>query len=533
MAILAVEWIGITTFFEVPLVENNASWPVWLFANSREIWHVGAWSVSAILLTLAPRFQAILSDLRIQSTGYRWFIWLAGHILAFFAFFFITWLLFGKPVDPARLSTTWFAIWLMLVSVTVLLWMLALAPIYFWLRWVRQERMALLVGVALGIYIWIVVGMLVRQEAPLAQIELWKSLSDLTLRLVYWLLGWVYSDLVYQSEGLLVGTSSFQVEISYACSGIEGISLITLFLAIYLWLFRKGLRFPQALWLFPLGIIAIWLANIARIAALVAIGASFSPDVAVNGFHAHAGWVAFTLIAFGAIALSHRRWFLIVTESSLSVVGNSAPLATALLVPFMVLMATSMVTATFLADFFGVLYPLQVIATAAALWYYRKAYSALNWDWSWPAAVIGVAVFLLWMLLELEVDSRQTQLASGIAELSTGSLALWLAFRVFGSVIIVPLVEELAFRGYLLRKLIAPDFENVRLGQFTWLSFIISSVLFGLLHERWLAGTLAGIAYALVLYHRGRFGDAVLAHMTTNALITVWVLVQGRWALWS
>ena len=142
-------------------------------------------------------------------------------------------------------------------------------------------------------------------------------------------------------------------------------------------------------------------------------------------------------------------------------------------------------------------------------------------------------VFLLWLTLEPNVDSSKTELARGLAELSAWSATVWLTFRVLGSVIVVPLVEELAFRGYLLRKLIAQDFENVRLGQFTWLSFIMSSVLFGLLHGRWLAGTLAGMAYALAVYRRGQLGDAVLAHITTNALIAICVLVQGRWALWS
>jgi CAAX prenyl protease-like protein len=198
----------------------------------------------------------------------------------------------------------------------------------------------------------------------------------------------------------------------------------------------------------------------------------------------------------------------------------------------MVLMATSMVTLAFSTGF-EALYPLQVVAAAAALWYYRKAYSALGWSWSWQGAGIGVAVFLLWMTLEPSVDSNETELARGLAEQSAWSAGIWLAFRVFGSVIIVPLVEELAFRGYVLRKLIARDFENVPFGQFTWLSFIMSSVLFGLLHGRWLAGTLAGMAYALALYRRGQLGDAVLAHMTTNALIAVCVLFWGRWALWS
>jgi membrane protease YdiL (CAAX protease family) len=59
----------------------------------------------------------------------------------------------------------------------------------------------------------------------------------------------------------------------------------------------------------------------------------------------------------------------------------------------------------------------------------------------------------------------------------------------------------------------------MKYGRFTWLSFVVSSVAFGLLHGRWLAGTLTGMAYAAALYRRGRIGEAVYAHMTTNALI--------------
>jgi CAAX prenyl protease-like protein len=95
------------------------------------------------------------------------------------------------------------------------------------------------------------------------------------------------------------------------------------------------------------------------------------------------------------------------------------------------------------------------------------------------------------------------------------------------------LAEELAFRGYLIRKLVAKDFENVPLGQFSWFSFMLTSILFGLLHERWVAGTLAGMGYALALYRRGQLGDAVIAHMTTNALIAIFVLTQAKWSLWS
>ena len=97
----------------------------------------------------------------------------------------------------------------------------------------------------------------------------------------------------------------------------------------------------------------------------------------------------------------------------------------------------------------------------------------------------------------------------------------------------MPLAEELAFRGYLTRRLIAAEFRDVPPGQFGWSSLLVSSVLFGTLHGRWVAGTLAGLLYALALYRRRELSDAVLAHATTNALIAADVLLAGAWSLWA
>ncbi|MDO9049396.1 MAG: exosortase E/protease, VPEID-CTERM system [Methylobacter sp.] len=533
LAILALELVVITARYEVPpLLANDVSWSAWLFHFSKEIWAASLWIFCACLLIVSPRLKVILSNLREQSSEYRWLVWLAFHVLAFVAFAVITALIFEIPTNPARLSTPWFTGWFALASATLMLWLLTLAPSHFWLRLIRQERTALLMGCLLGISAWMLIGMLIRQEAPLGQKEFWNSLAIPTLQLVHSLLGWVYSDLVYQPEIFLLGTTAFQVEISYACSGIEGISLITIFLVIYLWLFRKELRFPQAFWLFPLGIIVIWLANAVRIAMLIAIGASFSPEVALQGFHKQAGWIAFTLIAIGAIALSNRMEFFTVTKPDYPVVKTGKPFAAALLVPLLVLMAASMVTSASSGGF-DALYPLRVAAVAIVLYYFRKTYTSLGWRWTWQAPAIGAAVFMIWILLEPDVDSSEIALSQGLAKLTSGPAAVWLVFRVLGSVITVPLAEELAFRGYLIRKLIAKDFENVPLGQFSWFSFMLTSVLFGLLHERWIAGTLAGMAYALALYRRGQIGDAVIAHMTTNALIAIFVLTQARWSLWS
>ena len=65
-------------------------------------------------------------------------------------------------------------------------------------------------------------------------------------------------------------------------------------------------------------------------------------------------------------------------------------------------------------------------------------------------------------------------------------------------------------------------------------AFLVSSLLFGAMHGRlWLAGTVAGMAFAAALYRRGALADAVQAHATTNGLLLVYAIVTGRWAVWS
>jgi CAAX prenyl protease-like protein len=106
--------------------------------------------------------------------------------------------------------------------------------------------------------------------------------------------------------------------------------------------------------------------------------------------------------------------------------------------------------------------------------------------------------------------------------------------RTAGYVVAVPLAEELAFRGFLRRWIVRHDFDRVPMGTFTWGSFIASSLLFGALHGSfWLAGTLAGMSFALAVYRRGTLVDAVQAHATTNGLLALYAFTTGQWHLWS
>ncbi len=108
---------------------------------------------------------------------------------------------------------------------------------------------------------------------------------------------------------------------------------------------------------------------------------------------------------------------------------------------------------------------------------------------------IGAAVFVVWLGLEWALGFTEVEpsaVPGALAEIPAGLAAAWVIFRVVGSVVTVPIAEELAFRGYALRRLASPAFDQAPL-RFTWLSFLLSSILFGALHGRWLAGTVAGM----------------------------------------
>jgi len=271
---------------------------------------------------------------------------------------------------------------------------------------------------------------------------------------------------------------------------------------------------------------------------LIAIGTCGYPDLASGAFHSLAGWFFFLVIGLGLIAGARRVPFFSArqteTETKTETRSRPAALDGAYLMPAMAIIATAMITATF-SPGFDRYYAVRVIAASAAFVFYRKSYAELRLTWSWHAAAVGCGVFALWIAMEPfgSTASAAAPFPSGLESLARGWAAAWLVFRVVGSVVTVPLAEELAFRGYLTRRLISADFQAIPPGRFTWWSLLVSSLVFGALHGRFVAGTLAGVAYAMAYRRRGELTDAVLAHGVTNGLIAFTVLATGSWSLWS
>jgi exosortase E/protease (VPEID-CTERM system) len=330
----------------------------------------------------------------------------------------------------------------------------------------------------------------------------------------------------------MLGFEGFRIVIEPVCSGYEGIGLLTILTGAYLWAFRSALRFPQVLVLVPIGIALSWLTNVVRIAALMLVGARWSSEVALGSFHSKAGWLLFCGIALGGVALTRRTSFFSRDVAVRVPIATWNPTA-AYLTPLLALVGVHMVTGLFSTGL-PLLYPLGVLAGAAMLW---RHYGAYRWlfrlGWSWQAAALGVAAFVLWIVLEPAADpAASAAWREELAALPLPAAALWLAFRALGSVLVVPVAEELAFRGYLLRRLFSSDFTSVAFSRFGWASLLVSSAAYGLLHERWLAGILAGMLFAFAQYRRGRLTDAVLAHAVTNLLVALHALGWKQWSLW-
>ena len=107
-----------------------------------------------------------------------------------------------------------------------------------------------------------------------------------------------------------------------------------------------------------------------------------------------------------------------------------------------------------------------------------------------------------------------------------------IGIRLFGSSVVVSIMEELFWRSFLMRYLVNPDFRSVPMGSFTWFSFLGMAVLFGLEHNRVVVGIIAELLYGLLLVWQKNLKGVIIAHGVTNFGLGIYVLVTGNWMFW-
>jgi len=182
------------------------------------------------------------------------------------------------------------------------------------------------------------------------------------------------------------------------------------------------------------------------------------------------------------------------------------------------------------------LFPAQTFCCAALLIRFWRAYDFR--PIARPLFTVGIAifVFVLWISpqqffgLPPRLDGFNPDL------FADRPLIYWLTvkLRFLRLVIIVPFVEEIFWRGFLLRYFIREDFDHVSFGTFSSLSFAIVTAGFMLVHSPadWVAAAVTGALYNFVAYRTKSLSSCVLAHAVTNLLLGVWIMQTKQWGFW-
>jgi len=186
--------------------------------------------------------------------------------------------------------------------------------------------------------------------------------------------------------------------------------------------------------------------------------------------------------------------------------------------------------------------PLRVVVLSAVLIAVSRPVVSFRARVPLASIAIGLAVFVIWIGPDLLFPHyRQNWLFQNrlMGSLGTSLAAnlrsdpLSLGLRTFRAVVLVPIIEELFWRGWLMRWLIDPVFERLPVGSFTVGSFCIVALLFASEHGPfWDVGLAAGLIYNWWVVRTRSLADCILAHAVTNACLCAYVIAAGQWQYW-
>jgi len=149
------------------------------------------------------------------------------------------------------------------------------------------------------------------------------------------------------------------------------------------------------------------------------------------------------------------------------------------------------------------------------------------------AFVVGAVVFGLWITLDAAWMRIGEPSAGFVPTDATGQL-IWplVALRWVGAALLVPVMEELFWRSFLMRWVQSARFESVVPQQVGPKAIVLTTFVFMLAHTLWLAAIIAGLAYAWLYVRTGKLWVPIIAHAVTNGALGVWVVGTQQWVFW-
>ena len=458
------------------------------------------------------------------------FIRLALNIVIYAVFFKISLIVF----NPEETSSTSIQLsWLLFAALTFASWCYFTFTFDTLLTFCKTHIKLVLVSIAIAAFVIAV---------NFYAYRLWEPLSTITLFSSHWILSLFFENLYIDAEKYYLGLEFFIVEISDVCSGLEGLVISMFTTGIYLFFLRKELHFPLVLILLPIAAAISILFNIIRITALVLIGAFYSPEIAIGGFHSVAGWIAAIFVAATIVFIFSNLTIFNKENIDKTVVvkdiveDENPDLAWAMLLPFIVFLFITLTSQIFLekADgtfHFDYLYPIKAIAGAILLAYFWKIYNFRIPEKLVEPIFGGLIIAILWVLLVPADDDYNQKFATGLQTMSTSIMLLWFVFRFLGAWVVIPFIEEMIFRGYLLARLSNQALANENKLVFSWIAFVVSTVLFALIHFSIIAGIVAGAIFAIIRYRSKSLSEPVLAHVAANVFVSSWAVFTGQWVV--
>jgi uncharacterized protein len=184
-------------------------------------------------------------------------------------------------------------------------------------------------------------------------------------------------------------------------------------------------------------------------------------------------------------------------------------------------------------------YTVKIAVVAGLLWWCRSTWRDLL-PWPSPkalglAAAVGIAVIVAWVGLDghyPEIKWLGKRTAFDPAALGPAARAGFLAVRLFGLVVIVPVIEELFYRSFLMRWMVDPDINRVPIGKVTAAGLAATTAVFGFSHPEWLPAVLTGLVWGGLLWRTKSVSACVASHAVANLTLGVYVLTTGQWKYW-
>jgi CAAX prenyl protease-like protein len=217
-------------------------------------------------------------------------------------------------------------------------------------------------------------------------------------------------------------------------------------------------------------------------------------------------------------ASSHQRWLLYVI-----------PMAAFLVVSYL----ESRLTAHYIWVYTG-----KVALVSLLLFVCRSVWRDIRFEARWllPAAAAGLAMLAVWVAVSRWVPYAvfgQRITFDPFKQIQSDSQRLFfLGVRLYGLAVMVPVMEELFWRSFLLRYFTDSRWETLPVGTFSVSALCIVSAIFAAMHPEWLAALLYGVVIALLLKQTRSLFACVVMHAVTNLGLGIYVLVTRDWTLW-